>query len=353
LTEEEDERRMKLQDSENARWRASQDEENKRWREEKARENAIVLKNEEGLRMSMIVNLEYDEEPVQQPQVATRNRGGRRNQIGNGGSETRITTTRTTTNQNSQRNGYSSQQTPVQQNRNPNDSTDRRVTTKTVTKEHRSPITVFNSLIVEKHVASDGRIEYVEVEEASEEHHHVPHHHHEDGPVQGEQEHKPHLEGTDRYFTRSTGKQVESVVNCWRNPKDAAARGGYADRHYQTHNMHKMKPTADLMNSRCQHESWVVDKEGPLSPKSRYNAEFCISQPGVMDQNRTKSSVIYGEPRSEFESRQVQSPTKVRNPALYHSTINEIEKIDRLTKSKIHAAGMSKERVPGLGKSYL
>jgi hypothetical protein len=117
--------------------------------------------------------------------------------------------------------------------------------------------------------------------------------------------------------------------------------------------MHKMKPTADLMNSKCQHESWLVDKEGPLSPKSRYNAEFCISQPGVMDQNRTKSSVIYGEPRSEFESRQVQSPTKVRNPSLYHSTINEIEKIDRLTKSKSQAAGMSKERVPGLGKSYL
>jgi hypothetical protein len=165
-----------------------------------------VLKNEEGLRMSMIVNLEYDDEPVQQPQVATRNRGGRRNPPGNAGSETRITTTRTTTNQNSQRNGYSSQQTPVQQNRIPNDSTDRRVTTKTVTNEYRMPLSVFESVMVEKHLTPDGRVEYVEVEEPIDEHHHVPHHHHEDGPVQEEQEHKPHLDETDRYFTRTTGK---------------------------------------------------------------------------------------------------------------------------------------------------
>ena len=402
LTEEEEERRKKLQDSENARWRATQESENARWREDKQRENAIVLKNEEGLRMSMIVNLEYNDEPVEQPRVASPQRGPRRTPRGNrapeldnriicgykpesereiisglrprvitqdikytpiqenpnaGGTGITITNTTTTKNRLSQRNtgtnGYSSQQTPVQQNRNNKGSTERRVTTQTLTSEYRSPATIYDSVIIEKHVTADGHVEYLEMEESIGEHHHVPHHHHDDRPVEEEPMHKPALEETDAYFTRTTGKHVDSVVNCWRNPKDTAAREGYAARQYQTHNMHKMKPTADLMNSTCQHESWLKDKDDALSPKSRYNAEFCISQPGLMDHNRTKSSVIYGEPRSDFESRHVQSPTRVRNPILYHSTINEIEKMDRLNKSKSQAAGMSKERVPGLGKSYL
>lgn len=145
-----------------------------------------------------------------------------------------------------------------------------------------------------------------------------------------------------------TGPLVDSIVQCWRNPKDNAARDGYAERQLKNRNMHKMKPTKDMLSSMCQHEAYLTDRDAnsPLK-RSRYDAEVTISAPGLIDQDVHKSSLIYKDPKEDWQSRQMNSPQKARNPELYHSTLPEKERLAAYNKSKQDAP-----HHPGYGKSY-
>jgi len=146
----------------------------------------------------------------------------------------------------------------------------------------------------------------------------------------------PNHEETENYYSKITGKNIDSVVKCWRNPNDLAARNEYKKRSTQVYNKHKMKkPTKNMISSLCQHEAWVIDKDGMSPNRSRYDAEITLSTHGSINlHNRVKSTLVYHSPKLDLQSRNTISPEIVRNHELYMKTIPERERIEVYTKSK-------------------
>jgi len=139
---------------------------------------------------------------------------------------------------------------------------------------------------------------------------------------------------SEAFYQKQTGSKVDSVVKCWRNKEDPAARKNYKNRDFKLHNMHHMKKTSDMVNSMCQHEAYLTDKHKESPNRSRYDAELTISAPGLMDKGVGKSSLIYKESKEDFTSRHMNSPELIRNSEIYPLTVQEIERVKRLHQSK-------------------